>query len=164
MTTWCALNGIKFLMDETEKDYPVKYKSDKANLYAWYYNTQACLMVGGAAWNTWNRLFQDQIVKNQSPDGSWPLHGRGEQWAISNWGRTATAPITGRISASSCSRFTTGTCRRPSRVKRTGGKTFPISGWRRFPLVVVSFPALPYRVQWPAESRTTGGHVSMARP
>ena len=30
-------------------------------------------MVGGAAWNTWNRLFQDQLVKAQSPDGSWPV-------------------------------------------------------------------------------------------
>jgi len=64
--------GIKYLMEETEKDYPVKYKSDKANLYAWYYNTQACLMVGGAAWNAWNHMFQDELIKNQSPDGSWP--------------------------------------------------------------------------------------------
>jgi hypothetical protein len=65
-------SGIEFLMDETKKTYPVEYKHDKANLYAWYYNTQACLMVGGAAWNTWNRMFQEQIVKNQSADGSWP--------------------------------------------------------------------------------------------
>ena len=64
--------GVEFMMDETKKNFPVEYKNDKANLYAWYYNTQACLMVGGAAWNTWNRLFQDQIVKAQSPDGSWP--------------------------------------------------------------------------------------------
>jgi hypothetical protein len=66
--------GVEFMMDETKKEngYPVKYKDDKANLYAWYYNTQACLMVGGAAWNTWNRMFQTEIVKAQSPDGSWP--------------------------------------------------------------------------------------------
>src|ERR1051325_548958 len=60
------------MMKETDKKYPVDYKGDTANLYAWYYNTQACLMVGGAAWTKWNRLFQEQIVKNQSPDGSWP--------------------------------------------------------------------------------------------
>ena len=30
------------------------------------------LMVGGAAWNTWNRMFQSEIVKAQNPDGSWP--------------------------------------------------------------------------------------------
>jgi len=65
-------DGIEYMMDETRKDFPVEYKGDKADLYAWYYNTQACLMVGGAAWNTWNRLFQTEIVKAQNPDGSWP--------------------------------------------------------------------------------------------
>jgi hypothetical protein len=65
--------GIQFIMDETRKNYPVDYRSDRANLYAWYYNTQACLMVGGTAWSTWNRMFQDQILKAQSPDGSWPV-------------------------------------------------------------------------------------------
>lgn len=65
-------DGISFMMDQTKDKFPVEYKGDNADLYAWYYNTQACLMVGGAAWNTWNRMFQDQIVKNQNPDGSWP--------------------------------------------------------------------------------------------
>ncbi len=64
--------GINYLMEATDKDHPVDYHHEKADLYAWYYNTQACLMVGGAAWNKWNRLFQDQIIKNQNPDGSWP--------------------------------------------------------------------------------------------
>jgi hypothetical protein len=63
-------DGIKFMLDD---DRPkVKYKSEDANLYAWYYNTQACLMVGGSAWSKWNRMFQDEICDNQSPDGSWP--------------------------------------------------------------------------------------------
>ncbi len=65
-------DGIKFIIDETEKDYPVQYKSDRANLYAWYYHTQACLMYGGPAWTKWNKWFQDEITGNQSPDGSWP--------------------------------------------------------------------------------------------
>jgi prenyltransferase beta subunit len=65
-------DGIEFIIDQSKTNFPVEYKGDKADLYAWYYHTQACLMVGGAAWNTWNRMFQDQIVKNQSPDGSWP--------------------------------------------------------------------------------------------
>ncbi|HSI13217.1 MAG TPA: prenyltransferase/squalene oxidase repeat-containing protein [Chthoniobacter sp.] len=70
--------GIEYIIDHTTKPqlkdqyFPVEYKGDKADLYAWYYNTQACLMVGGAAWNTWNRLFQGELVKNQAPDGSWP--------------------------------------------------------------------------------------------
>jgi len=68
-------DGIKFILDKTEKDYPVEYKGSRANLYAWYYNTQACLMFGGNAWTKWNRWFQDQIADNQSPDGSWPPPG-----------------------------------------------------------------------------------------
>ena len=69
--------GIDFIMDQVKNGNPVEYRDPKANLYAWYYNTQACLMVGGAAWNQWNRLFQDQIVKAQSPDGSWPPLAKG---------------------------------------------------------------------------------------
>ena len=63
-------DGIKFMLDD---DRPkVEYKGENADLYAWYYNTQACLMVGGSAWSKWNRMFQDQICDNQNPDGSWP--------------------------------------------------------------------------------------------
>jgi hypothetical protein len=68
-------DGIKFILDKSEKDYPVVYKHEKANLYGWYYHTQACLMFGGAAWTKWNKWFQDQIVDAQSPDGSWPPTG-----------------------------------------------------------------------------------------
>jgi hypothetical protein len=65
-------NGIEYMMKQTDSDYPVEYQGEKADLYAWYYNTQACLMVGGAAWKKWNRLFQSEITKAQAPDGSWP--------------------------------------------------------------------------------------------
>ena len=67
--------GMEWLLDETEKAYPVKYKSEHADLYAWYYHTQACLMFGGSAWSKWNRWFQDEICDVQSPDGSWPIPG-----------------------------------------------------------------------------------------
>ncbi len=71
--------GIKCIIDKTKKDFPVEYKSDKADLYAWYYNGQACLMFGGEAWVRWNRWFQDEICDNQSTDGSWPpLPGRNQ--------------------------------------------------------------------------------------
>ena len=63
------------MLKMSEKDYPVSYRGPKADLYAWYYNTQACLMYGGAAWNKWNRMFQDEITQNQNPDGSWPPIG-----------------------------------------------------------------------------------------
>ena len=64
--------GMEWLLEETEKTLPVKYKHQKADLYAWYYHTQACLMFGGGAWTKWNRWFQDEMVGAQSSDGSWP--------------------------------------------------------------------------------------------
>jgi hypothetical protein len=67
--------GMDWVLEETEKNKPVKYKGDSADLYAWYYHTQACLMFGGAAWNKWNRWFQDEICDVQNPDGSWPVPG-----------------------------------------------------------------------------------------
>jgi hypothetical protein len=64
--------GMEWVLEETEKNEPVKYKSETADLYAWYYHTQACLMFGGSAWSKWNRWFQDEIVDAQATDGSWP--------------------------------------------------------------------------------------------
>ncbi|HEX8312151.1 MAG TPA: prenyltransferase/squalene oxidase repeat-containing protein [Chthoniobacteraceae bacterium] len=62
--------GIDFMLDRKHGD--LDYKGDNSDLYAWYYNTQAALMYGGSAWTKWNRMFQDQVADNQSPDGSWP--------------------------------------------------------------------------------------------
>ena len=67
--------GIESMLRQTDNKHPVKYKEDSADLYAWYYNTQACLMFGGSAWSKWNRLFQDEIADNQAADGSWPPCG-----------------------------------------------------------------------------------------
>jgi hypothetical protein len=66
---------MEWVLDETEKNKPVKYAGDSADLYAWYYQTQACLMFGGEAWTKWNGWFQDEICNAQSPDGSWPAPG-----------------------------------------------------------------------------------------
>ena len=63
--------GINFIFSQLAAN-PVEYKHPTANLYAWYYNTQACLMVGGKAWTTWNGMFQDVMIKSQAADGSWP--------------------------------------------------------------------------------------------
>jgi len=68
-------DGMKFIIDRMKSNEPVKYAGPSADLYAWYYHTQAALMVGGSAWTTWNKAFQDEIVDNQSPDGSWPVTG-----------------------------------------------------------------------------------------
>ena len=78
-----VLKGMEWLLDTTEKTKPVKYQSEHADLYAWYYHTQACLMYGGSAWTKWNRWFQDEIVQAQTTTnpsdtatyGSWPVPG-----------------------------------------------------------------------------------------
>ncbi len=70
--------SMDWVLEQTEKDdkqKPLKYKSDKCDLYAWYYHTQASLMFGGAAWQKWNRWFQDELCDVQNPDGSWPAPG-----------------------------------------------------------------------------------------
>ena len=69
--------GMEWLLDQTEKNKPVKYRENSADLYAWYYHTQACLMFGGEAWKKWNGWFQDEICDAQNPDGSWPIPGGG---------------------------------------------------------------------------------------
>jgi hypothetical protein len=70
-------DGIKYILDDDKPK--VDYKGDKADLYAWYYNTQACLMMGGSHWSKWNRMFQDQIADAQSADGSWPPTGNPKE-------------------------------------------------------------------------------------
>ena len=67
--------GMSWLLEQTEKRKPVKYKEFSADLYAWYYHTQACLMFGGDAWTKWNGWFQDEICDVQNADGSWPSPG-----------------------------------------------------------------------------------------
>ena len=66
--------GMTWLLDETANK-PVKYKGPHADLYAWYYHTQACLMFGDPAWTRWNHWFQDELVAAQNADGSWPFPG-----------------------------------------------------------------------------------------
>ncbi len=68
-------DGMDYIIKRVKSDQPIKYAGSTADLYAWYYNTQAALMFGGSAWTTWNRLFQDEICDNQSADGSWPPAG-----------------------------------------------------------------------------------------
>ncbi len=63
-----AKKGIEFLL----KNYS-DLKYDGADLYAWYYNTQACFNEGGEAWEKWNAGFQDEILNTQNDDGSWKI-------------------------------------------------------------------------------------------
>ena len=80
--------GMMWIIEETEKNHPVKYRGESADLYAWYYHTQASLMFGGAAWTKWNRWFQDELCTAQSTDGSWPIPGAKGHAPQSDPGRT----------------------------------------------------------------------------
>ncbi len=64
--------GLKYIDAKSKKEYPVEYSGEKGDLYAWYYNTQACFMAQGDAWTHWNHRFQSELVGHQSKDGSWP--------------------------------------------------------------------------------------------
>lgn len=66
--------GVNFILAGPAVDY----KAKTADIYAWYYNTQACFQKQGSEWPKWNRMWQPQIVGAQSPDGSWPPHGGKE--------------------------------------------------------------------------------------
>jgi hypothetical protein len=41
------------------------------NKYGWYYHTQAAYQHGGSQWRDWNNIFQDTLLKKQSPEGYW---------------------------------------------------------------------------------------------
>jgi hypothetical protein len=58
------------LKDITSTD--LNYRGPNCNLYAWYYNTQACFQAQGGAWGWWNQRFQNQLIPTQNADGSWP--------------------------------------------------------------------------------------------
>jgi hypothetical protein len=67
--------GIDAILKRGAKEpLTLDYGKD-ANLYGWYYNTLACFMRGGTAWNQWNHLMQDELINNQNKDGSWPAVG-----------------------------------------------------------------------------------------
>jgi hypothetical protein len=42
-----------------------------AQVYAWYYITQAKFHQGGSAWSSWNEKCAPTLIRNQNEDGSW---------------------------------------------------------------------------------------------
>jgi hypothetical protein len=64
----------------------LNYTGPDCNLYAWYYNTQACFQAQGSEWEWWNSRFQQLLISQQGPDGSWPPCGGNES---SGWGQAA---------------------------------------------------------------------------
>ena len=66
-----ARQGIKYI----EQNGEFNFAQRKANLYEHYYNSQAMINNGGGAWDKYNKLFRDELLKNQKGDGSWPNPG-----------------------------------------------------------------------------------------
>ncbi len=67
-----AKDGLKNILDRMDV---FEYKGGQANLYAWYYDTQAAFQRGGVTWTRYNRVFQNEILGAQAGDGSWPPCG-----------------------------------------------------------------------------------------
>ena len=70
--------SVDWVLEEAEKDNrneAFRYKSERGDLYAWYYHTQATYSMGGSAWQRWNRWIRDELNNAQNPDGSWPPPG-----------------------------------------------------------------------------------------
>ncbi len=61
--------GIDYLEDQMTKD-PLDWKKN-ANLYCWYYDTQAFFQKGGKPWEKWNGQCRDILLKNQKPEGNY---------------------------------------------------------------------------------------------
>ena len=86
--------ALDFIIED--KTLPkLNYDSADANLYAWYYSTQACFQYGGSAWGKWNRQFQPEILNHQNPDGSWkePRGGGGGGFSHEGTGTNSDAQV-----------------------------------------------------------------------
>jgi hypothetical protein len=60
------IEGLQFILDSYGRK-----RWAGADVYAWYYNTQAAFNFGGAAWERWNAVFQKELLQNQQLDGRW---------------------------------------------------------------------------------------------
>ena len=63
-----ARKGVKYIDDNAS----FSFANNDTNLYEHYYNTQAMINNGGDSWKKYNKLFRDELLKNQKEDGTWP--------------------------------------------------------------------------------------------
>jgi len=59
--------GAKYI----RKNAAFEWGEENSNLYYHYYNAQAMINRGGDEWNDYNKIFRDELLKNQQADGSW---------------------------------------------------------------------------------------------
>ena len=70
-----ARQGAKYIEENSKFDY----NSEFSDLYGHYYEAQAMMNRGGEQWKKYNAMFRDQLLKNQSADGSWKAPGGGKK-------------------------------------------------------------------------------------
>ena len=68
-------NGAKHILHNSKFDYNTEF----CDLYGHYYESQAMMNRGGEQWKSYNKLFRDQVLDNQAPDGSWKVCGGGKK-------------------------------------------------------------------------------------
>jgi hypothetical protein len=59
--------GTKYIQKNTK----LKFGTPDCDLYAHYYEAQAMMNRGGEEWKHYNALMRDEVLKNQSPEGTW---------------------------------------------------------------------------------------------
>ncbi|MEP2775818.1 MAG: hypothetical protein ABJQ29_05075 [Luteolibacter sp.] len=89
-------NGVSDILDNSK----FVYDSEHSDLYALYYEVQAMMIRGGSDWANYNDAIKGEVIKHQSPDGSWPMPAT-----------VLTTRPTGIASISSFSRPITASCR-----------------------------------------------------
>jgi hypothetical protein len=62
-----ARNGVKFIKENFKFDW----NTADSDLYSHYYASQAMMNAGDNYWKSYNKIFRDQLINNQNPDGSW---------------------------------------------------------------------------------------------
>lgn len=63
--------ATKYILENSKFTYFDKY----CDLYGHYYESQAMMQVGGEAWEKYNAMFRDELLKGQDTDGSWKSPG-----------------------------------------------------------------------------------------
>ena len=66
---------IRKACDHISKRSRFVYNGSGANLYAWYYETQAMFNKGGRYWESWRPKMQKELFAAQNKDGSWKKEG-----------------------------------------------------------------------------------------
>jgi hypothetical protein len=80
--------GIRFALSDLHEQ---NWKN--ANMYTWYYNTQACFQLGGNPWDHWNKMFSNQLTLNQGFDGAWDGAGGSHAGSDANFFSTSLAVL-----------------------------------------------------------------------